>query len=147
MATGHYVDLLVDLPNLRLIRTGLAENCLVLSESEAYSDRISRKSPCLVRIRGLFGQLKRNFAFDCPNERFILTGLAGRCLVLSESKAYSDRISRKLPCLAESRAYSDWTCRKLPLIVRMQRLFGQDKRNFPFDSPNPRLIGTDMQDV
>ncbi|WHY76705.1 hypothetical protein QNH20_21840 [Neobacillus sp. WH10] len=109
MTADYYVELPVDSPNAKLIRTGYTEYCLVLSECEAYSDRIRRILPRLVRMRALFGQDTQNIALSCPNAKLIRTGYAEYCLVLSECKPYSDRIRRILPCL-----------------VRMQALFGQD---------------------
>ncbi|WHY77139.1 hypothetical protein QNH20_24150 [Neobacillus sp. WH10] len=81
--------------------------------------------PSVVRMRGLFGQVKQEFAFGCPNARLIRTGQAGICLWLSECAAYSDRSSKILP-----------------LIVRMQGSFGQVKQEFAFGCPNARLIRT-----
>ena len=77
MAANYYVDLPVNSPNARPIRTGYAGNSLVLSESKAYSDRTCRKPTCLVRIRGLFRQDMQEIDLSCPNTRLIQTGHAG----------------------------------------------------------------------
>jgi predicted alpha/beta-fold hydrolase len=69
-----------DCPNQEVIRTERAGNCLWLSECMAYSDRTSRNLPMIVRMHGLFGQNKQEFAYGCPNAWLIWTEQAGICL-------------------------------------------------------------------
>ncbi|MFJ5758690.1 hypothetical protein ACIQAA_06000, partial [Neobacillus sp. NPDC093182] len=79
----------------------------------------------VVRIKGLFGQVKQEKPLRCQNQGSIWTGEARKADALSESRVYSDRRSKKTWC-----------------VVRIKGLFGQVKQEKPLRCQNQGSIWT-----
>ena len=78
-------------------------------ENFSYSDSSAKKSPVVVRMQGLFGQLS-------PRNR----------LLLSEWRGYSDSSAQEIACCCPNGGVIRTAQpKKSPVVVRMQRLFGQ----------------------
>jgi hypothetical protein len=90
----------------------------------------------------LFGQVKLEIAFVCPNAGLIRTGQAKKCKIQSEWSAHSDRTSLKNRNQSEWRSHSDGTSKKKEDPVRIEVSFGQDQLKKGRSSPNAGLIRT-----